>query len=741
LAEAKALSYGWNKAYLQNVFSDLSQKENAYRIEIPLKKAAKIRGNRQVNTFLKDAGFKVDDYVAGIAIDQHGRQVKIGKILSKAKQPQLKKIFDEDPRRSSSNDNYKVIISRHPLDILSSSTGRGWTSCMALSKEEGIGTNRHYLINESYNGSLVAYLVPASDKNISRPSARLLIKRFTSLIDPNQFYYAVPERMYGTGSKQFYKTVTEFATKLNKLIGSSYGCFEFNTTHFYSDCMESTIAVPPKNPLKHTQLINQYEIASSPIFFWDKLETLEQKKIAVSGLAYYHYDDYIVDPSIINENGHSNKLFGTRNFTKNSLDKFNKRKYDIIKSLLKDEDKTLAKTFLDSVFSCCDHRLDVSIMSSIFKNIKFDNIHYDTMVEILFGTKKFIHCKTMQDIAHVMKWLFLPQCEEIQRANDGLNCVYGELINKICEVYTDSYIDQQCLKQVTVLANHLFFSCDSLCYNDGVDNFIALIIRNKTMEKYPHIRKFIFDQLTVIQKLVEEYSNVGDIKSQRALMKENPELSYRDSINELCSCENYKFFEKVYDTLLVDINDMTVYEIREKTDGIVSAIYDIGNTVMNVPYLVRYVKDHPSITEDIMTVYQSFEYTISTHGKDVEDEYCQDIVIEEMFDLPVKDTIQLLDSEYYNDGLYIISCFMTTMAHKLMNGTSMQEFLPYKKILQTIHENIHGWSDFQLPDVLYKAIMKKTYMPNLNNVQSKAFAKKMVKALNEIIQAEEALAV
>lgn len=116
------------------------------------------------------------DYVAGTGKDSHGRIVKIGKYLSKS--PELKKMFDSDPKRKSlvnaSRNHQLICISMHPYDIAGMSTDRGWVSCMNLKT----GSNKRFVKQDIANGTLIAYLIDPQDKNINKPIARCLAKPF-----------------------------------------------------------------------------------------------------------------------------------------------------------------------------------------------------------------------------------------------------------------------------------------------------------------------------------------------------------------------------------------------------------------------------------------------------------------------------------------------------------------------------------------------------------------------------------
>lgn len=73
----------------------------------------------------------------------------------------LRQIYDTDPQRKSIENavqNYVVVISRHPYDILGYSTARNWESCMSVGSK-----NCAIHMPDEMKHSLVAYLVYAED--------------------------------------------------------------------------------------------------------------------------------------------------------------------------------------------------------------------------------------------------------------------------------------------------------------------------------------------------------------------------------------------------------------------------------------------------------------------------------------------------------------------------------------------------------------------------------------------------
>jgi hypothetical protein len=133
---AKKYRKQWNPELYKNLFANWNgmKDKNAFRLYLPYDKN-NIKQNVDIPTeivnYLQDKGYKIQNYVSGIANKiNDNRFIKIGKLL--ADNSKLK-IFDNDPQRALSKTGDKlVVISRHPYDISSQSTGRGWTSCMNL---------------------------------------------------------------------------------------------------------------------------------------------------------------------------------------------------------------------------------------------------------------------------------------------------------------------------------------------------------------------------------------------------------------------------------------------------------------------------------------------------------------------------------------------------------------------------------------------------------------------------------
>ena len=208
-SQYRHLVKGWDKAKYADLFGD------KYRIYLPLATSdtpdQPIKFNPQVSQEVEKAGYKIDDYVKGIASKNDNgrvRQIKIGKLLS----PTTAQKFANDPiRQATKQVNQLVVISRHPYDIAGMSTDRGWTSCMNLTT---VG-NKRYVPLDIAAGTVIAYLIDADDKNIQHPKARMLIKPFVNMLGNHEVAFGIENRVYGTAPAAFSKTVSDWVNKIN----------------------------------------------------------------------------------------------------------------------------------------------------------------------------------------------------------------------------------------------------------------------------------------------------------------------------------------------------------------------------------------------------------------------------------------------------------------------------------------------------------------------------------------------
>jgi len=240
LSSAKRYAKNWDKTRYSEWFG------GKYRIYLPLKKKMDDKFElpipNNVNSVLYYEGFEVVDYGNGLAKKTDGddkRVFKIGSILQKAMKKfeadnyykeAYQKFISDPVRRTSRLQTAIVAISRHPYDIAGMSTDRGWTSCMDLKS----GSLSKFCAYDIKEGSLIAYLINADDKNINYPIGRFLIKPF---INDNEEVYLVPERkVYGTTVPGFKEAVQDWIDEKQEGL---FGTFDKHPRLYDDDSIDS----------------------------------------------------------------------------------------------------------------------------------------------------------------------------------------------------------------------------------------------------------------------------------------------------------------------------------------------------------------------------------------------------------------------------------------------------------------------------------------------------------------------
>lgn len=189
----------------------------------------------KIKSYLEEKGFVLEDYASGIAKDKHNRVMRIGKILSR--DPELAQLYESDPERKAivtlTKGKKIVCLSMHPYDVAGMSTGRGWTSCMDLDK----GENRRYVRDDIKQNTLIAYLIDSTDRNITRPLSRVLIKAFHPEDQRKVTFYHV-DKVYPTPNDALTDAVQEFVNdKINDQLltkDQMQGVFTIDP-HLYDD--------------------------------------------------------------------------------------------------------------------------------------------------------------------------------------------------------------------------------------------------------------------------------------------------------------------------------------------------------------------------------------------------------------------------------------------------------------------------------------------------------------------------
>lgn len=240
------------------------------------------------------------------------RTVKIGGLLQS--DPELLKLFMNDGSRSSKyvpQNNFAVVISRHPVDIGAMSTGQNWDSCMSLpdpTKGDIGGENCFYVPTEIAIGSVVAYLVTRGNENLKdKPIARILIKPYVNTNNPNDVALEMEGKVYYEYSKysvnvpeitKFKDTVQTWLDNVNKLTNKK-GTYHRHEKS-YPD-LDSSEAIEKEINIDKNSL--EYIVSKTP----EKYFTSENK---VEGTSFYQIDDVkIQDAYLKNNSSYLRRIF------------------------------------------------------------------------------------------------------------------------------------------------------------------------------------------------------------------------------------------------------------------------------------------------------------------------------------------------------------------------------------------------------------------------------------------------
>ena len=248
------------------------------RISIPLSNRGKLKLPKsiplmdRINKVFIPLGYKINsfsDYLNNkvYKIGDTKNPMKIGKLLSKSS-PLLFKEFDVEIDRkyfldiiNTSTQNLKVVISRHPYDLLGMASGRDWrgSSCMRLGSEDdkvyldilasmgdkvedevkGLGKNS--ITQDIIGGTLVAYVVDIDDNNINKPISRLLIKPYYNKYDSTDIVWVCADRLYGKKVEGFKETIDSW---IESWQGKYYG-FYCIKDELYGDKKEKFASLKP----------------------------------------------------------------------------------------------------------------------------------------------------------------------------------------------------------------------------------------------------------------------------------------------------------------------------------------------------------------------------------------------------------------------------------------------------------------------------------------------------------------
>jgi len=164
-----------------------------------------------ISKFLEMIRYKIIDGDIKYCMDSYDRKYSIAKALLNTS----KEMYDEYQFFLQSENYVKpqeclICVSRHPYDIIGSSTGRGWTSCFDFDKKENT-----FFTEKMKQGCLVAYLISKKDINIKNPISRILIYNVGNEEDP---YFISDNLIYGSRVEGLKEEVNTIVRKINRSV-------------------------------------------------------------------------------------------------------------------------------------------------------------------------------------------------------------------------------------------------------------------------------------------------------------------------------------------------------------------------------------------------------------------------------------------------------------------------------------------------------------------------------------------
>jgi hypothetical protein len=141
--------------------------------------------DKDILTALEIAGFTKVNLDKNLVEDPKTKQNrKIGRVLTSLGYSDMEKYYKKrNNSRFNENDDYAIVISAHPYDILRASYQRSWTSCL--------DPRKRFHFNSLLNGiceptqvALIAYLIKAKDRSIKKPIGRTFLNGYSAEVFP-----------------------------------------------------------------------------------------------------------------------------------------------------------------------------------------------------------------------------------------------------------------------------------------------------------------------------------------------------------------------------------------------------------------------------------------------------------------------------------------------------------------------------------------------------------------------------
>jgi len=360
----------------------------------------KINSAYNIKIFLKNNGYELLDLKDGVVQKQDSKnKMRLGKVLTmlgktdKTALELLQRYNNEKSLLANEND-YLMVISKHPYDIGGMSTDRNWVSCMNLRG----GSNSHYVKIDVKEGTIISYLIKRGDKNLQNPISRVLIKPFIDVLDETNILYGVESESvyYGRQNEDYIKNLISI---LDKAQGEKTGIFKISEK-LYTDVSDSDTKIKGdlekytdyyyKNHgiLKVNGECLKFVAEDYSDLHWYFSNSSAVSKILDHEIDFYYryeYEDYMFD-YISKENM---KIIET-------ILKEKSKGYDIDYSLEDDED------IKDAISSAYSSAQSSASENEAFKDVVEQFLHHFNYKELvwlenkLYG--KYINCPKVADL-------------------------------------------------------------------------------------------------------------------------------------------------------------------------------------------------------------------------------------------------------------------------------------------------------------------------------------------------------
>jgi hypothetical protein len=204
--------------------------------------------DRNITAVLNELGFSTVDLDNNSGTMEGDKNVrKLGRVFTASKLKKYEEALKKRNNSASSAGGYVIVVSAHPMDVVTASFNRNWTSCMRFTRAYSHDLIANIITKDRY--AMAAYLCRANDRSIKRPLGRVFLNGYTQRNDDST--YSNWERRYIEKNKniQFYESGYSIPNTLARQVGilpkksgavfnmskSSYGRFPLTMRAILSD--------------------------------------------------------------------------------------------------------------------------------------------------------------------------------------------------------------------------------------------------------------------------------------------------------------------------------------------------------------------------------------------------------------------------------------------------------------------------------------------------------------------------